>query len=63
MGGPLFGPYAGTKMHNDRLAGCVGKICNKSTVFDDLVTVQSVHPGAVTTNLNKFMDTPDASTP
>jgi short-subunit dehydrogenase len=44
---PYFGPYSGTKMHNDRLASTVGKLCRKSTAFGDLVDIQSVHPGGV----------------
>ena len=63
VGFKFFGPYSSTKMHNDRLASLVGKSCNKSTVFGDLVDVQSVHPSAVTSNLNDFMKTPDACTP
>jgi hypothetical protein len=49
-------------MHNDRLSALVGNLTNKSATFSDLVEVQSVHPGIVTSNLNNFTVSPDAVT-
>ena len=40
----------------------VDRLCYKKSTFNDLVDVMSVHPGAVTTNLNNFMKSPDAVT-
>jgi len=58
----LFGPYAGTKTHNLVLGNMVRDACLKS--IGDLVTVQTVHPLSVTTNLNGYIDeTPDAVPP
>jgi len=46
-----FSMYAGTKMHNWKLASLVRSYVNQSEDLKGLVKVQSLHPGYVTTNL------------
>jgi short-subunit dehydrogenase len=63
---PMFSTYCGTKTHNVALANMVRMALYKSATFKDMVTVQSLHPATVTTNLNNFRSgkkAPDAVSP
>ena len=51
---PYFTAYAGTKTHNYITARLVNSTCKKSSQLKDLVEVQTLHPGAVSTNLCHF---------
>ena len=53
---PYFGLYSGTKTHNWYLGRLVSTACKKSSqIGKDVVDVQTLHPGAVSTNLNNHM--------
>ena len=49
-----FSHYAGTKTFGHRLANAVRSATKRSSVFGDMLQVQSVHPATVVTALNHF---------
>ena len=51
---PYFGSYACTKTFDHRFANAVRMACKRSSVFGDLLYVQTLHPATVVTNLNNF---------
>ena len=50
-----MGPYAATKSHNLYFANMIRQYCAKSEHLNGLLTIQTVHPGAVTTALNNHL--------